>query len=76
MRARAATAENALAEDLSARNAHGVAAYTLLPNERREDGEAARAGLKQAGVNGVVVMRVVGNDQRATLSTSGLRMAA
>jgi hypothetical protein len=56
--------ENALAEDLSARNAHGVAAYTLLPSERREDGEAARAVLKQAGVNGVVVMRVVGKDQR------------
>jgi hypothetical protein len=57
-------AENALAEELSARNAHGVAAYTLLPNERGEDGESASAGLKQAGVNGVVVMRVVGNDQR------------
>ena len=55
--------ENALAEELSARNAHGVAAYTLLPNERREDGEAALAGLKQAGVNGVVVMRVVGKDK-------------
>ena len=56
--------ENVLAEDLTARNARGVAAYTLLPNERREDGEAARAELQQAGVNGVVVMRVVAKDQR------------
>jgi hypothetical protein len=55
--------ENALAEDLSALGAHGVATYTLLPNERRADGEAARAELKQAGVNGVVVMRVVGKDE-------------
>lgn len=59
--------ENALAEDLIAGNAHGVAAYMLLPNEGREDGEVARAGLKQAGVNGVVVMRVVDKDQAIRL---------
>ena len=67
--------ENALAEELSAGDAHGVAAYTLLTNERREDGEAARAGLKQAGVNGVVVMRVVGKDQR-TAFTRGFTVPA
>lgn len=58
--------EDALAADLTARHAHGVAAYTLLPNEGREDGEAARVRLKQAGVNGVVVMRVLGKDQHIT----------
>ena len=56
--------EDALAATLTARGVRGVAAYTLLPNERRDDGEAARAHLKEAGVNGVVVMRVVGRDQR------------
>lgn len=60
--------EDALAEDLRARDGHGVAAYTLLPNERREDGEAVFAGLKQAGVNRVVVMRVVGKDQGIRLN--------
>jgi hypothetical protein len=57
-------AEDTLAADLTARGAHGVAAYTLLPNERRGDAEAARARLKEAGANAVVVMRVVGKDQR------------
>jgi hypothetical protein len=42
--------EDALAADLTARDdAHGTAAYTLLPNDRREDGEAARARLKAGG---------------------------
>ena len=64
--------ENALAEDLSARNAHGVVGYTLLPNERLAKGEAALAELKQAGVNGVVVMRVVGKHESIRLYGSGL----
>jgi hypothetical protein len=56
--------EDALAEDLTAHKAHGVAAYSVLPNEQREGGEAARALLKQAGMNGIVLMRVVGKEQR------------
>ncbi len=56
--------EDALAAELTARDAHGVAAHTILSDERRDDGEAARARLAQANANGVVVMRVVGKDQR------------
>lgn len=56
--------EDALAADLRARGANPIAAYTLLPNERRGDGDAARQLLRQAGAQGVVVMRVVGRDQR------------
>jgi hypothetical protein len=56
--------EDALAADLKARGANAIAAYTLLPNERRGDGDAARQLLRQAGAQGVVVMRVVGRDQR------------
>ena len=58
--------EDALAAALSKRGAHGVAAYTILPDEARMDSEAARAKLKAAGANGVVVMRVVGKDQQIT----------
>ena len=58
--------EDVLAADLTTRGARGIAAYTLLPNERRADADAAREQLKQAGVDGVVVMRVVGKDQRIT----------
>ncbi len=35
-------------------------------SQRREDGEATLARLEEAGVNGVVVMRIVGKDQRIT----------
>ena|SRR5215469_1231154 len=58
--------EDALAGALSARGAHGVPAYTILPAEASMDSEAARAKLKEAGANGVVVMRLVGKDQQIT----------
>jgi hypothetical protein len=58
--------EDALAAALSARGAHGVPAYTILPDEAKMDPEAARAKLKEAGANGVVVMRLVGKDQQVT----------
>jgi hypothetical protein len=57
-------AEDALAKDLNARGAHGVAGYTLLPNERRGDAEDGLVRLKEAGANDVVVMRVVGKDEQ------------
>jgi hypothetical protein len=70
-------AEDALAKDLSARGAHGVPAYTLLPNEPLGNAEDDRARLKKAGANEIVVMQVVGADKRpytqvfgATSSTS------
>ena len=57
-------AEDAMARDLTERGAHGVAAYTILPENVRADAEKARALLKDAGVNGVVISRVVGKDTR------------
>jgi hypothetical protein len=59
-------AEDVMAADLNSRGVHGVAAYTILPAERSRDAEAARAHLKEAGADAVVVMRVVGKDQRIT----------
>jgi hypothetical protein len=58
--------EDALAAALSTRGAHGVPAYTILPDEAKMDSDAARAKLKEAGANGVVVMRLVGKDQQIT----------
>jgi hypothetical protein len=70
-------AEDALARDLSARGAHGVPAYTLLPTEISGDTEDDRERLKKAGANDIVVMQVIGADKRpytqvfgATSSTS------
>lgn len=59
-------AEDILVADLNRRGAHGVAAYTLLPNGGHTASEEARAQLKQAGAEGVIIMRVVGKDQRIT----------
>src|SRR5579863_5201896 len=46
-------AEDQLAADLSAHGVKGVAAYTMLPDEMRENGDAARAAFKAAGCDGV-----------------------
>jgi hypothetical protein len=62
------TAENALAKDLNARGARGVPAYSLLPNEVRDDAEDLLASLKKAGVSEVVIMRVVGKDQQPSFT--------
>ncbi|MBV8784239.1 MAG: hypothetical protein JOZ67_08645 [Gammaproteobacteria bacterium] len=59
-------AEDTLAADLTARGAHGIPAYTLLPTDERGSGERARERFREAGANGVVTMRVVGKDQRVT----------
>jgi hypothetical protein len=59
-------AEDALAQELSARGAQGVASYTLLPSLEPRDPEATRQKLEQAGVEGAVTMRVVGRDTRTT----------
>lgn len=55
-------AEDAMARDLTERGAHGVAAYTILPENVRNDADKARALLKDAGVNAVVISRLVGKD--------------
>ncbi|HEV8017207.1 MAG TPA: hypothetical protein VGP32_01455 [Steroidobacteraceae bacterium] len=60
------SAEDTLAADITARGARGIAAYTVLPDERSYSGDKALAALKQAGANGAVIMRVVGRDQRIT----------
>jgi hypothetical protein len=60
------SAEDTMAADLTARGAHGIPSYTLLPNDQHADGDAARAKLKEAGADGVVVMRLVGKDQQVT----------
>jgi hypothetical protein len=60
--------EEALAVDITNLGARGIPAYTIVPNEPSMSADAVRQKLKDAGVNGVVVMRVVGKDQRVTYS--------
>ena len=56
-------AEDALARELTARGAVGIAAYSLIPKELVHDKEKAKEFLEKANVVGVVAMRVVGKDQ-------------
>jgi hypothetical protein len=60
-------AEDTLAADISARGSRGIASYAMLPAKQHYNADAARARLKEAGANGVVVMRVVSKDQQVTI---------
>ena len=52
-------AEDALARELTARGAVGIAAYSLIPKELIQDKDKAKEFLEKADVVGVVAMRVV-----------------
>jgi hypothetical protein len=62
-------AEEALARELTARGAVGIAAYTLIPKELIQDKDKAKEFLEKANVAGVVAMRVVGKDKEITQSS-------
>ena len=69
------TGENALVADLFARGARAFGTYYLLPSDQHFDAETAQARLLGAHANAVVMMRVVGKDQRITY-TPGFVVAA
>jgi hypothetical protein len=60
-------AEDALAREITKRGATGIAAYTLVPEEQLKDMESVKRLLGEAGVEGVVSMRVVARDEQATV---------
>jgi hypothetical protein len=61
-------AEDALAREITARGAVGIAAYSLIPKELTQDKEKAKEFLAKAGVAGVVAMRAVGKEQEVSSS--------
>jgi hypothetical protein len=64
------SAEVYMANDLTNRGAQGIASYTLIGlNDPNVD--YARARFKEAGVDGVIVLRLVGRDQRVTVDPGG-----
>ena len=58
--------EEGLVRELTARGVEAVAAYRLVPKEELQDPARARGWFERAGVQGVVVMRLVGRDKRQT----------
>ena len=55
--------EETLAAELRRRGIECVAGYTVLPGDLAKDREKAREFLKNAGVTGAVLMRVVGQEE-------------
>jgi hypothetical protein len=61
-------AEDALAQELTARGAVGIAAYSLIPKELTQDKDKAKEFMEKANVKGVVAMRLLGKDKQITQS--------
>jgi hypothetical protein len=56
-------AEDALAREITAHGAQGVAMYTIAPEARPDNEQAVRAAVEGAGVAGAIVMRPVGKEK-------------
>jgi hypothetical protein len=59
-------AEDALAREITAHGAQGVAMYTIQPEARPNNEQAVRAAVEGAGVAGAVVMRPVGKEKEVS----------
>jgi hypothetical protein len=53
------SAEEALAREITAKGAQGIAAYRLIPREEIRDTERVKGWFERSGAAGVVVMRLV-----------------
>jgi len=53
------SAEEALARELTARGAQGVAAYRVIPKEEIRNPDNAKRWFEQSGAAGVVIMRLI-----------------
>lgn len=57
-------AEDTLVRKLNEHGAQGVAAYTLVQSDELRDMERVKTRLSEAGVDGIVTMRIVSEKQR------------
>jgi hypothetical protein len=63
------SAEEALAREITARGPVGTAAHRLIPREELTNKDRAKAWFERAGVQGVVVMRLVSADTQKVYSS-------
>ena len=59
-------AEDTLVQRINARGAVGIAAYTLIPSAELRDMERVKARLSEAGIDGIVLMRVIEEKQKVS----------
>jgi hypothetical protein len=64
-------AEDVLARKLIEHGAQGVAAYTLIDTSAANDVERTKKQLSEAGVDGVVILRVLGEKERTRVTYTG-----
>jgi hypothetical protein len=64
-------AEDILARKLTERGAQGVPSYTLVDSSVVTDVERTKKLLSEAGVDGVVIMRVLGERERTRVTYTG-----
>ncbi len=68
--------EDAIAAQITARGAKGLASWTILPTADMQNEEKTKAALTKAGAVAVVTMEIVGRGQNATRSPSfGMTMS-
>jgi hypothetical protein len=58
--------EETLVRELTARGLQGVATYRIAPKEELSDPDKAKGWFERASVEGVVAMRPIGSEKRAT----------
>ncbi len=63
------SAEEALAREITARGPRGVAAYRLIPREELTDKNKARVWFEKAGVDGIVILRLVAAETEKVYSS-------
>lgn len=64
------SAEVYMSNDLTNRGAQGIPSYTLIGLDN-PNVDYARTRFKEAGVDGVIVLRLVGHDQKVTVTPGG-----
>ena len=63
------SAEEALAREISARGPTGVPGYRIIPREEVRNTDAAKAWFEKAGIEGLVVLRLVQTDTTKVYSS-------
>ena len=62
--------EEALAREISARGPVGVPAYRIIPKEELTNKDAAKGWFERAGVEGLVILRLVKTDKEKVYSSA------
>jgi hypothetical protein len=63
------SAEEALAREISARGPTGVPGYRIIPREEVKKKDAAKEWFERAGIEGLVVLRLVNTDTKKVYSS-------